>query len=82
MAGLTALILSTLPDSPPADADLYLEQANAVPPSNGTQLDALRAICLYFELYRSNGEWLKASVGLARTASDVCVFIFRHLMSI
>lgn len=71
MAGLTNLLLSTQPGAASVDADSYLEQAASASPPENTQLDDLRAIALYYELYQMTGQWRKASAGLARSASDV-----------
>ena len=71
MAGLAGLILSLHPGAPAVDADTYLEQAAAASPRTSTQIDELRAISLYYELYRHIGDWRKASTALARSASDV-----------
>lgn len=71
MAGLSGLLMATLSNNNAFDADAYLEQAAQTTRPDMTQLDDLRAICLYYELYQRIGEWQKASVGLLRAASDV-----------
>jgi hypothetical protein len=71
MAGLTGLLLSTLPGTATIDADHYLDQAGSASPPGTTPLDELRAICMYYELYRTLGDWRRASLGLLRSAGDV-----------
>lgn len=56
------------------DGDQYLDQASAVPASGAAQLDALRAIALYYELYQEQEDWRAAASALAKFASDVRQF--------
>ena len=53
------------------DSDQYLDQAASVPASASAQLDALRAIALYYEVYQEQEDWRAAASGLAKFASDV-----------
>lgn len=73
MTGLLNLLLRKVPaiSAGNTEGDQYLEQAAAVPASGTAQLDALRAIALYYELYQEQDDWRAAALALARFASDV-----------
>lgn len=71
MAGLSLLMLHP-PNSPLTfNPDNALESALQVPPSSGIDFDGLKAMMLYYEVYRSIGDWRAAPAGLVRTAGEV-----------
>lgn len=71
MAGMTALLLRRTSDGTSSNTEQYLEQAASVPASGVAQLDSLRAVALYYELYQEQEDWPSASDSLAKFASDV-----------
>jgi len=73
MAGLLNLLLRKAPGGPTVhvDHDQYLEQAAMAPLAGSAQLDGLRTIALYYELYQEQEDWRAAALGLAKFASDV-----------
>lgn len=73
MTGLLNLLLRKVPGGPLAipEGDQYLEQAANSPIAGTAQLDGLRAIALYYELYQEQEDWQTAALSLAKFASDV-----------
>lgn len=78
MAGLLNLLLRKVPLSTTLapESDPYLEQAASTPISGSVQLDALRAIALYYELYQEQEDWRAAALALGKAASDVSALDF------
>jgi hypothetical protein len=71
MTGLMNLLLRKAPYASTSDIDHYLEQASAIPAAGTAQLDGLRSIALYYELYQEQEDWRAAAQGLSKFASDV-----------
>lgn len=73
MAGLLNLLLRKVPSGPVmhTEHDPYLEEAARAPIAGSAQLDGLRTIALYYELYQEQEDWRAAALGLAKFASDV-----------
>lgn len=77
MAGLSHLLLA--PPSQPFtfNPDLYLQSATQTPwHLSGAQagvvdLDGLKAVMMYYEAYRTVGDWRAAPEGLVRGAGEV-----------
>ena len=70
MFGLS--IIMTTPPRTRLDVDPFLEQAVLTYSSRGTaQLDAMRSTLLYYEGYRTIGEWRSVGPALLRAAGDV-----------
>jgi hypothetical protein len=73
MAGLLNLLLRKVPSGTTAatETDPYLEQAANAPIAGSAQIDGLRTIALYYELYQQQEDWRAAALALAKFASDV-----------
>lgn len=70
MFGLS--IIMTTPPRTRLDVDPFLEQAVLTYQSRGTlQLDAMRSTLLYYEGYRTIGEWRSVGPALLRAAGEV-----------
>lgn len=70
MFGLS--IIMTTPLRSRVDVDPFLEQAVLTYQSRGTlQLDAMRSTLLYYEGYRTIGDWRSVGVTLLRAAGEV-----------
>jgi len=70
MFGLS--IIMTTPPRTRLDVDPFLEQAVLTYQSRGTlQLDAMRSTLLYYEGYRTIGEWRSVGTALLRAAGEV-----------
>lgn len=73
MAGLSQLLLHP-PRTPLSfNPDVWLEQASLVPTSESVDLDALRMMMIYYEVYRVIQDWRPAPTGLVRTAGEVSI---------
>lgn len=81
MAGLLNLLLRKGSSNTVAvtENDQYLEQASNSPIAGSAQLDGLRTIALYYELYQEQEDWRSAASALARFASDVSHRYSAHL---
>lgn len=75
MAGLLNLLLRKAPSglSAATESDQYLEQAANAPIAGSAQIDGLRTIALYYELYQQQEDWRAAALALAKFASDVSI---------
>ena len=70
MFGLS--VIMTTPPRTRIDVDPFLEQAVLTYQSRGTlQLDAMRSTLLYYEGYRTIGEWRSVGPALLRAAGEV-----------
>lgn len=73
MTGLSLLLSHPHSTPLPFNPDTYLEAASATPlaQSGVVDLDGLRGMMRYYEVYRAMGEWRVAPMGLVRTAGEV-----------
>jgi hypothetical protein len=78
MFGLS--IIMTTPPRSRVDVDPFLEQAVLTYQSRGTlQLDAMRSTLLYYEGYRTIGDWRSVGVTLLRAAGEVSLQEWRQV---
>lgn len=72
MTGLAHLLLHPLSTPLTFNPDVWLEQALQTPSvGGGVDLDGLKSMMLYYEAYRTIGDWRPAPAGLVRTAGEV-----------